>query len=111
MKKIFYYIASVIALCFLLSGCFGGGFAGTYSGDLTIMQSGTQTIIVLNPDGSGYFQSGDHYDNMNWWVDEVGGGVCFTYGQYYMDKDKTHMYYGFDNYMNKTNGYKIRKIK
>lgn len=92
-------------------------FVGTYEVDLTIAQSGHKTTIVLNPDGTGYFQDGDSYDSHLWWPADNGGGIQFSGGGsneqscYYMNKSKTKMYWGLNNYMNDKNSYKVKKIK
>lgn len=117
MKKIIYTFVGVISAFFLFTNCSGSGFEGTYVGDLTIMQSGNKTTIELTSDHTAIFKDDGYssYKTESWFPAEAGGGIKFSgYGDescYYMDKDKTHMYWGFSNYMNKTNGYKIKKIK
>lgn len=84
--------------------------------DLTIMQSGKTTTITLNPDGSGYFKQGDSYDSITWWPADNGGGICISSGigggneqaRYYMNKKRTKMYWGLDDYMNDQNSYTIK---
>lgn len=91
-------------------------FAGTYTADLTIMQSGHMTTIVLNPDGTGYFKEGESYDGFDWWPADNGGGIVIGVGlgnedsRYYMNERKTRMYWGLDDYMNNKDGYSVKKI-
>ena len=96
-------------------------FVGTYKGDLTIAQSGHITTIVLNEDGSGYFMEtlsgGDSYEDTRWWPADNKGGIQFAGGGgdkqscYFMNKERTKMYWGLNDYMNDSNGYKIKKCK
>lgn len=94
-------------------------FVGTYEVDLTILQSGNLTTIVINPDGTCYFKQGDSYENYDWWPADHNGGIQFSTGGivspdeggYFMNKQQTMMYWGFNNYMNQENGYKVRNIR
>lgn len=92
-------------------------FVGTYVVDLTIAQSGHMTTIVLNPDGTGYFQEGDSYKSVDWWPADNGGGIRFSGGGsneqscYYMNKQKTLMFWGLNNYMGNKDGFRVNKTK
>ena len=82
MKKVLYIIVAIILGCWLISKCNNDtnesesdsyfvydkaykSFVGTYVVDLTLLQSGKTTTIVLNPNGTGYFQQGDSYESKN----------------------------------------------
>ena len=131
MKKVLYIIVAIILGCWIISKCNNDtnesdsdsyfvydkaykSFVGTYVVDLTLLQSGKTTTIVLNPNGTGYFQQGDSYESKKWWPADNGGGICFSGGleqhRYYMNKSKTKMYYGLDAYMNGRGGYDVSKI-
>lgn len=134
MKKVLYIIVAIILGCWLISKCNSDtnnesendsyfvydkaykSFVGTYVVDLTILQSRKTTTIVLNPDGSGYFQQGDSYESHSWWPADNGGGICFSgqfgdeQSRYYMNKSRTKMYWGLNNYMNDKGGYDVSKI-
>ena len=111
--------ALILFALWLFVGCSGGNqyasFAGTYVVDLTIAQTGHETTIVINPDGTCYFKDGDFY-NPDWWFPaEIGNGIRFGGGDeqrsYYMNNSKNRMYWGLNNYMNQKDGYVVRKIK
>ena len=90
-------------------------FVGEYIADLTIMQSGKTSKIVLNSDGTGYTQQGSgSYDRVRWRPADNGGGIVIvsvgSSDGYYMNKRKTKMYWGLDNYMNDENSYAVKKI-
>ena len=74
------------------------------------------TTIVLNIDGTGYFKEGESYDGCSWWPADNGGGIVIGVGLdnedscYYMNKRKTRIYWGLDDYMNNEEGYSVKKI-
>lgn len=118
MKNILKIVTVILTLC-LFVNCLGGGkynsFAGTYVVDLTIVQSGHETTIVINRDGTCYFNDGDSYDSSWWGPAEIGDGIRLGGGDekntYYMNSNKSKIYWGIDNYMNLRNGYTVRRIK
>lgn len=101
------------------ASCGYNKFAGTYEADLTLMQSGKTTTIVVNRDGTGYFKEGNSHEMVLWWPADNGGGIQFSSngvaspekGGYFMNKKRTKMYWGIDDYMNDQNGYKVKKVK
>lgn len=120
MKSILKVGAIILVVLCLFVQCSGGNqsnsFAGTYAVDLTIMQSGHETTIVINPDGTCYFKDENSYKPGYWYPAEIGDGICFSGGSgpqrtYYMNSSKNRMYWGLDNYMNQKDGYVVRKIK
>ena len=122
----------LLGLGIILVSCGSGGnscvygreyasFVGTYQADLTLAQSGHITTIVLNGDGTGYFMetlsSGDTYKNTSWWPADNKGGIQFggsggdQQNCYFMNRQKTKMYWGLNDYMNDNNAYKTKKVK
>lgn len=76
-------------------------FAGTYTADLTIMQSGHMTTIVMNPDGIGNFKEGESYDGCDWWPADNCSGIVIGVGL--GNEDSCY-------YMNNEDEYSVKKI-
>lgn len=123
MSKGFIKLCIVVgAIICVVSWCSNSGykkFAGTYEVDLTLVQSGIITTIVVNPDGTGYFKTGNSREMCSWWPADNGGGIQFSSngvadpvkGGYFMNKKRTKMYWGIDDYLDDKNGYKVKKVK
>lgn len=128
MKRFIYAAMLLLGLSMMVScgdSCVFGKeyakFVGTYKADLTLAQSGHMTTIVINPDGSGYFMetlsSGDSYKDCNWWPADNKEGIQFGGGGgnqqscYFMNKQRTKMYWGLNNYMSDHDGFKVTKVK
>lgn len=122
------FLAMCISICTVSCMCSNRGFVfdnaykkfiGTYEVDLTIMQSGHITTIVVNPNGTCYFKEGDSRKMRSWWPADNGGGIQFSSngladpekGGYFMNKKRTKMYWGIDDYLDDKNGYKVKKVK
>ncbi len=118
MKKLIIFLLIGAGFFYLCNNCLGySSFTGTYVGDLTLMQSGTQTTFTIKSNGFVVWEHCGRYEEQKWWPAESGGGIAITTGggdnnhRYFMDKNKKVLYYGINDYMHKRNGYKIKKIK
>lgn len=115
-----------ILFCTLLSSCGNSqkqsekqdtfSPVGVYRADLTVMQSGIMTTIVLKEDGSATMQQ-DGYDIEydSWNVGYDGKSVELDVGvkAYWMDFSSGYMYYGIDDFKSKNpdRRYKFTKIR
>lgn len=123
-KKTIYEVLLAILIVFLLARWCGGGSTsgtnsstpvGTYRADLTIMQSGSITTIVLKNNGSATMTQDGFKTEYTYW-DYAGKGIDVriatdTGSYYFMDFDEGMIYYGADNYRSRRNGNKFKKIK
>lgn len=124
MKNILTLLSVSILLCLLFASCGKssnqsdkqGSFSpvGVYRADLTIMQSGSMTTIVLKEDGSATMQQ-DGYDveYYSWNIGYDGKSVELDVGEkaYWMDFSSGYMYYGIDNYKSKNPNRRYKFIK
>ncbi len=120
MKKYLMLLSVSILFCSLLCSCGNSqkqsdkqdkfSPVGVYRADLTLMQSGKMTTIVIKSDGSATMQQeGDDVDYYSW-VKRYDGDAIeievtdyqgFTIGTYVMDFSSGYIYFGRDKYESK----------
>ena len=116
MKRIL-KISAIIAVLvvYFLYDSSSSSPVGTYSADLTIVQSGVLTTIVLNEDGTATMKQDNYETEYGYWG-ETGKGMNVYIKikghdlRWYMNFDKKRIYYGAENYRSDRNGYTFKKI-
>ena len=112
VKNAIKYIIAIIISLLLLESC-GKSPVGTYTADLTLLQSGSMTTIVLNSNGSATMTQDGFETEYTYW-DYAGKGIDVrihtdTGYWYFMDFDEGMIYFGADNYRSCRNGHIFHK--
>ena len=107
---------SSVALLFFASLSCKQSPVGTYRADLTIVQSGHYTTIVIKQNGTAdIIEKGD--DTIHTYWEYAGKGidvrvkpVPFWGYWYFLDFDEGNIYYGADDYRSCQNGHRFSRV-